>query len=140
VLPTPVRRPHPPLLVGGNSKRALRRAVELGDAWHPFFVPKAVTDTARTANLEGDDDILGAIAYMADHAAKIGRETPPKVIASSTYSVKEGWNAQEALDHFVHLKSLGVDASGATIYAPTRAQYLELAQQFGEEVIAKIDF
>src|SRR6516165_2307727 len=36
VLPTPVQKPHPPLLVGGNSKRALRRTVELGDAWHPF--------------------------------------------------------------------------------------------------------
>lgn len=140
VLPTPIQTPHPPLLVGGNSKRALRRAVELGDAWHPFFVPKAITDTARTANLEGDDDILAAIAYMADHCVKVGRAIPPKVIASSTYSVKTGWNAQEALDHFANLKSLGVDGSGATIYTETRAEYIEQAQKFGEEVTAKIDF
>jgi hypothetical protein len=114
--------------------------VELGDAWHPFFVPKSITDTARTAALEGDEDITGAIAYMQDHCAKIGRETPPKVIASSTYSVKAGWSAQEALDHFAHLKSIGIDASGATVYADTRAEYCDMARQFGEEVIAKIDF
>ena len=33
VQPTPAQKPHPPLLVGGNSKRALRRTVEHGDAW-----------------------------------------------------------------------------------------------------------
>lgn len=35
VLPHPVQRPHPPLWVGGNSARARRRAVELGDGWQP---------------------------------------------------------------------------------------------------------
>ena len=139
MLPTPVQTPHPPLLVGGNSKRALRRAVELGDAWHPFFVPKMVTDTARTANLSDDQDILDAIAYMADHAEKIGRATPPKVIASSTFSLKGQWSAQEAIDHYAHLKSLGVDGSGASIYTETRTEYCEQAQRFGEEVIAKLD-
>ncbi|MFC3214759.1 hypothetical protein [Novosphingobium panipatense] len=99
-----------------------------------------MTDTARTANLEGDEDILAAIGYMAEHCEKVGRAVPPQVIASSTYSVKAGWNAQEALDHFAHLKSLGVDGSGATIYTRTRAEYLDQAQKFGEEVIAKIDF
>jgi probable F420-dependent oxidoreductase len=33
--PKPIQKPHPPLWVGGNSRRAMRRAVELGDAWHP---------------------------------------------------------------------------------------------------------
>ncbi len=28
-----------PFVVGGNSRRALRRAAEPGDAWHPFVVP-----------------------------------------------------------------------------------------------------
>lgn len=33
--PKPIQKPHPPIWVGGNSRRALRRAVELGDGWHP---------------------------------------------------------------------------------------------------------
>jgi probable F420-dependent oxidoreductase len=31
--PKPVQRPHPPILVGGNTRAALRRAARLGDGW-----------------------------------------------------------------------------------------------------------
>jgi probable F420-dependent oxidoreductase len=36
--PRPVRSPHPPVWVGGASDAAMRRAVRLGDAWHPIRV------------------------------------------------------------------------------------------------------
>ncbi|MFV8817984.1 LLM class F420-dependent oxidoreductase [Haliea sp. E17] len=139
VLPTPAQKPHPPLLIGGNSKRALRRTVELGDAWHPFIVPKMVTDTARTAAISGDDDIVGSIEYMKEHCEKVGRATPPQVICSSTFVIKQGFSAQEALDGYQSLRELGVDASGASIEAATRAEWCDLARQFGEEVISKLD-
>lgn len=139
MLPTPAQRPHPPLLIGGNSKRALRRTVELGDAWHPFIVPKMVTDTARTANIGGDADILAAVAYMANHCAKVGREVPPAVFCPSTFTVKPGFSAQEAIDSFEHLRSLGVDASGTSIATDSRSEWCDLARRFGEEVIAKLD-
>jgi alkanesulfonate monooxygenase SsuD/methylene tetrahydromethanopterin reductase-like flavin-dependent oxidoreductase (luciferase family) len=32
--PRPVQQPHPPIWVGGNSRRAQRRVAELGDGWH----------------------------------------------------------------------------------------------------------
>lgn len=35
-LPKPVQKPHPPIWVGGESRRALRRAAELGDGWQPI--------------------------------------------------------------------------------------------------------
>lgn len=35
VRPRPVREPHPPILVGGHSPAAIRRAARLGDGWIP---------------------------------------------------------------------------------------------------------
>jgi len=34
--PKPVQKPHPPIWVGGDSRAALRRAAEIGAAWHPI--------------------------------------------------------------------------------------------------------
>lgn len=34
-LPRPVQQPHPPLIIGGWSRAAMRRVVELGDGWQP---------------------------------------------------------------------------------------------------------
>ena len=33
--PKPLQQPHIPLLIGGNSRAAIRRAVRLGNGWHP---------------------------------------------------------------------------------------------------------
>ena len=35
VLPHPVQKPHPPILIGGTSRAALRRVARLGDGWLP---------------------------------------------------------------------------------------------------------
>jgi probable F420-dependent oxidoreductase len=38
VTPKPAQRPHPPILVGGNSVPALRRTVRYGDGWHALML------------------------------------------------------------------------------------------------------
>jgi len=35
--PLPTQKPHPPIIVGGNSPPAFRRAVAQGDGWYGFF-------------------------------------------------------------------------------------------------------
>ena len=52
--PKPVQQPWPPILVGGESKAALRRAARLGDGWlgmgHTFESAAAqIDDAARAA-------------------------------------------------------------------------------------------
>lgn len=137
--PTPVQKPHPPLLIGGNSKRALRRTAELGDYWHPFFVPKMVTDTARTANISTDEDLKAAIDYMHEHCEKIGRKDPPGVILSGTHRMEGNWSAQEAIDNFSHWREFGIEGSGTSIETGSREEWLDQVRRFGEEVIAKMD-
>jgi probable F420-dependent oxidoreductase len=43
--PRPLQRPGPPIVVGGESRAALRRAVTMADGWYGFYLdPPAVTD------------------------------------------------------------------------------------------------
>ena len=45
--PKPRQRPHPPIWFGGNTKAALRRAVEQGDGWHCIaLTPEEVAEKA----------------------------------------------------------------------------------------------
>jgi probable F420-dependent oxidoreductase len=36
--PKPLQKPHPPIVVGGNSRPAMRRAASLGDGWVPWLI------------------------------------------------------------------------------------------------------
>jgi probable F420-dependent oxidoreductase len=53
----PVQRPHPAAWIGGNSRRAMRRAVELGDGWLPFPAPARMAKRVRTAAMESEADL-----------------------------------------------------------------------------------
>ena len=138
MLPVPVQSPHPPLLIGGNSRRAIRRAVELGDAWHPFFAPASVTATARTATLGEEEDIDAALGYMRAHCEKVGRAVPPEVVLSSVFTVKPGFCAQEAIDVISGYRAKGASGAGASIFVDSRAAWCDLAREFGESVLAKL--
>jgi probable F420-dependent oxidoreductase len=61
----PVRRP--PVLVGGASKPAVRRAVDRGDGWIP-------------AHLSPENLAIG-MAYLREYAAAAGRPVPPVTLA-----------------------------------------------------------
>jgi probable F420-dependent oxidoreductase len=65
VAPRPVQQPRPPIWIGGNSMRAVRRAVELGDCWTPFI---AEPDDLRRG-LERASSLGGEI----EAAAPVGR-------------------------------------------------------------------
>lgn len=47
--PRPRSAPHPPIWIGGNSERAIRRAVRLGQGWSPFPNPPGQAATTKTA-------------------------------------------------------------------------------------------
>jgi probable F420-dependent oxidoreductase len=58
--PKPLQQPHIPILIGGNSRAAIRRAVRLGNGWHPFAIS---LETLR----EG-------IHSLREHAQQSGRD------------------------------------------------------------------
>lgn len=137
--PVPVQRPHPPLLIGGNSRRAIRRAADLGDVWHPVFMDPVVTQTSRTGTMGDDADLAAGIAYLRSYCETIGRETPPAIICGSVGRIEAGWNAQQMLDHVGALRAIGISGIVVSIAGRDRAQWCDLAAQAGEDLISKID-
>lgn len=139
IRPAPLQKPHPPILIGGNSRMAIRRAVELGDYWAPFFAPQAVLSMARTASIAEEGDINAAIAYMHAHCEKTGREVPPSLYFAGTGAIMAGYDAQEFIDRIGGLRAKGAAAVGVNISAGSRVEWCDLARDFGDNVLAKLD-
>jgi probable F420-dependent oxidoreductase len=74
--PRPVQKPHPPIWVGGNSKPAIRRAVELGDGWLPIPAPVKMASFIHTASIASLDDLRERLAFAHAHAERVGRSAP----------------------------------------------------------------
>ena len=138
ILPGPIQKPHPPLLVGGNSKRAIRRAAELGDSWCPFFTPKQVSSTSRTAEMSDDEDLAEGIKYLHEHCEKIGREKPPSIVLSSISSLSDNEDAAAMIDKIGELKELGAVGAAVHLAGRTRAEWCDNAERFGADVLAKL--
>jgi probable F420-dependent oxidoreductase len=51
--PTPVQKPHPPILVGGNGPKVLDRVLAYGDEWMPNRIGDEQKFFARVAELQG---------------------------------------------------------------------------------------
>ena len=59
-MPKPVQPGGIPILIGGDSRAAIRRAVRLGDGWQPFKLPPA--------------DLEAKLAYLREQAQQHGRD------------------------------------------------------------------
>lgn len=138
ILPGPVQKPHPPLLIGGNSRRAIRRAVELGDAWHPFFTAGVLSATSRTAAMSGEDDLVAGIRYMREHCEYVGRAHPPEVVLGSLTSPGEKLDAAALIEKIGRFRDLGVSGAAIHIEGKTRAQWCDNAERYGAEVLSKL--
>ena len=112
--PKPMQRPHPPILVGGNSDGALARAVEIADEW----IPNPET------RLSALGERIGELQRLATEA---GRERIPVTF----YGVKPDASSLE------RYRDAGVDR--AIFYLPPRPLdelqelldlYMELAGSF----------
>ncbi|WP_317929605.1 LLM class F420-dependent oxidoreductase [Halioxenophilus sp. WMMB6] len=138
IRPTTVQRPHPPLLVGGNAPRAIRRAAELGDGWYPFFTHPTLSATARTFSIASMEELAKGIEYLHNHCEKIGRETPPFVMTGSLSIPGENLSSQGYIDRLGELKELGVIGCCYAVKGDTRAEWSDDARRFAEDVLAKI--
>ena len=139
MLPRPVQTPHPPIWVGGNSKRAIRRAVHLGDGWLPMPNPRALGARRRSAHLETVDELAALLAYADGYRAEQGRADPLEVSVMPITVAGPGmhdYSPAAFIDHVGELESLGVAGIVLMVPASTRAQLLETISAFAAEVLA----
>ncbi len=136
-LPRPVQRPAPPIWIGGNSNRAIRRAVERGDGWLPMPSPAQATRLLRTPPLETVDDLRARIAYLRGHCEKVGRTEPVDIVFMpiGVDMFRDTLPEAGALVEHVHeLAAAGVTALTITLPAPSRAAWLEAVEWWGREI------
>jgi probable F420-dependent oxidoreductase len=138
MLPRPAQTPHPPIWVGGNSRRAIRRAVELGDGWLPFPSPAAAAPHLRTAALENVADLRVALDYAREHADRCSRSEPLEVCLTP-FGLDMRSDAQTNLtrlrDGVPELATLGVTWLSLSLPAESRAAFCEQLARVGEELI-----
>lgn len=140
-LPRPVQTPHPPIWVGGNSKRAIRRAVELADGWLPFPVGGRMASRIRTGTLRSLEDLEARLDYAREHAAKIGRETTLDVgFVPFGFEIHDRAAFDEGAmrSQVARLADLGVTWLMINVPCETRADYLERVADLGERVVSAL--
>jgi probable F420-dependent oxidoreductase len=140
-LPRPVQRPHPPIWVGGNSKRAIRRAVELGDGWMPIFNPATHASRRRTPAIESAVDIRDRLAFAAEVAQAAGRTAPLEVVITARGLAGFG-TASFARDAFLAdvaaLRAAGVTYLVVNLPATSRGEHAERIAAFGADVLGRL--
>ncbi len=138
-LPRPVQKPHPPIWVGGQSRRAIRRAAELGNAWHPVgAIPAAAMEP---------EDLSSDIAILRRYAEGAGRDpgeiqvamkAPIYDAALSPAGERRRFSGtpEEVLQDIGIYSDLGVSDIIFDIRGPDLDQTLERMTWFAREVMA----
>jgi probable F420-dependent oxidoreductase len=135
--PPPAQRPHPPIWVGGNSRDAIRRAVERGDGWVPFPNPASAARAVRTPLLDSNEELGRRLEYMRSHAEAVGR-TAPLDVCFHPFSITDTYDASVVRDDLRELARLGVTWCALGFPgADSRAAYLDAASRFADEVVTR---
>lgn len=126
MLPKPKQAGGPPIWIGGNSKRAIRRAVEKGQGWLPIPSPEAASKFLGTPGIESHGSLAERIAYARDHAAEVGRTDPLDIVfipKGLDGFAPEFPSTSQLVDELAALREIGVTGVVANVPAETRSQW-----------------
>ncbi|WFB08821.1 LLM class flavin-dependent oxidoreductase [Streptomyces sp. LX-29] len=115
----------PPLLIGGTSAAALRRAVQYGAQWFPSLAPPRQLATGREV--------------LAELAAGVGRAQPPGVSVALPFGLGPATRPREQVTKLVS-ETYGVpaDQAGAVMIGGEPAQAAEQLAAYAEAGAARI--
>ena len=155
LLMRPVQKPHPPIWVGGYSPRALKRAIEFGDAWtincsgsysaagQPLGLSRrAAVESTESANRRRRE--LGKPALQLHVAAGEGltitdaRQHSQRRDEEITHFSSRG-TPDELIQEFRVFREAGVDAFHVVLGGDTTAAALENARRLMEQVVPALE-
>jgi probable F420-dependent oxidoreductase len=117
--PKPVQKPHPPLLIGGNSDAAMRRAAALGDGWLPWLVK-------RPQLPEKLDFIRQQPGFDASRSFEVIMPLAPLNVEDYTHKELGRTHAPKTRDAIIEEIGLLSEAGATgTLVAPPRTQSVE---------------
>ena len=139
--PRPVSDPHPPIWIGGNSGLARQRVADRGDGWCPFAAPAGLAQTTRTTALDTPELLAAAIDDLRARLDAAGRDPASVDICFSNTAggdpASDSFDADAHLEGVERLASLGVTWVQAGLPGDSLDHALEVAQRYGEQVIAR---
>lgn len=140
--PSPVQQPHPPIWIGGNSKRAIRRAVDLADGWVPMPSPAKAAGALKTPGIETLSDLAERLDYMRSYAAEVGKQ-PVRDIAfmPSGLDMFSGASvdAGAVVDGIAAMAEVGMTYATLALSADSRKELLSLIELFANDVLPKVE-
>jgi alkanesulfonate monooxygenase SsuD/methylene tetrahydromethanopterin reductase-like flavin-dependent oxidoreductase (luciferase family) len=138
MLPRPTTRPHPPIWMGGNSRRAIRRAVRSCQGWSPL--PTGPRHTPRTATISSLEELRARIALAHKEAEAIGRQEPLEICLGllNPSPGSTDYDPGRCRSYIRTLADLGVTWIGVRPVGTDRKSYLDEARRFADDVIAAL--
>ena len=127
--PKPVQKPHIPIVIGGTSRAAIRRAARSGTTWHP-------TALAPQALAEGMD-------YLKEQAVKAGRD-PSEISVSVSAAIGSthnhnryslGEDPEEILERSQKYQEMGLERLLISPNTRDQSQLRPIMEMLAEVVI-----
>jgi probable F420-dependent oxidoreductase len=138
-LPRPAQQPGPPIWIGGNSMRAVRRVVELGDGWGPMPSPQRAAKSLHTPGIESTDVLAERIGVLHQLAVEAGRDPKALDVAFMPAGLdmfnRASPDPPRVLDEVHVLADAGVTWATVTLPGETRTALLDEIERFGADVI-----
>jgi probable F420-dependent oxidoreductase len=140
--PLPASVPHPPLWIGGNTTRAIRRAVTSGNGWAPVINPPERAQQIHTASIDSVATLSSRIALLEVEREKVNREdhldicvvSAERLLNPTIDRMRNGGN--QITDEIGQLEEMGVTWLGMLPAGQTTTEMIEWVNEFSSLVMS----
>ncbi|GMU77875.1 MAG: LLM class F420-dependent oxidoreductase [Acidimicrobiia bacterium] len=140
-LPRPVQQPGPPIWIGGNSRRAIRRVIDHADGWMPMPSPPGSESRLRTPAIASLDALAARLDYARGYADEVGRTDPFEVVfmpVGLDLFSKARVDPVPVVDGIHAMAEVGVTYCALTVPGETRAEYLANVEVLATSVVPNV--